>query len=328
MAEAELNWNLVTKVKAILDGELTKEGLDQDEIGIISKGIAEIGSLTTAIKVMKEEKDALEEHILGLKEDAHNMEMSHISMRKEVDQLASQAYAIAEARKALDRETEEIKWQLKELKTVKAGHALDMYTAWLMLTFLSDPGKISNADFDRLVELMGGIRLARSGQKPKQAVDAEGHCQYHIPLPYTPIEDYGIAMDEAKEQLAEYLVPLVKDKFMPRSEYEQAKLTQALTELYKQTASMLAGHPATPDQPADQPGPSEQKAILEETNTDEKPDEAVNADVAVPEQPAVPEVCLDGCSPDPVKARWEADKKFAARIGPRTCSTPYPWKTN
>jgi len=326
MAESELNWNLVTTMKAILNEELTKKGLDEEEIGKISKRIAEIGSLSASIKGLAEEKKTLEEHILGLKEDDKNLEISNTGLQKYVDQLASQAYAMMEGEKALDVQMKEIKWQLKGLKTVKASHALDIYTAWLTLAFLNDPGKIGNADFDWLVEIMNGIRMARLGKWPKQAVDAGGKviCQCQVPVPYTPIEDYGIAMDKAQVRLAEYLVPLVKDKFVPKFEYETSKLMQEITEMYQHLNSAMSGHPEKSYQPTDQPGPSEQKTTTEEMDPNAKPDEAVTADAAIPEQPAVPEGSLY-YSPEAIKARWEVDNKFGASMPART-DFSIPWK--
>jgi len=213
------------------------------------------------------------------------------------------------------------------LRTIKEHHAEDIFTGWLILAFLEDQEKVSNYDLDRLVEMLNGIRLARLGKKPNKVVDAVGNviCECNVPMPYTPVKDYGVAMEEAKKRLAECLLIPVKDKFIPRFEYETTKLTKEIREMYKQLANVLSGHPAAPCQPTDQPVPSEQKTTPEETNPDEQPDEAVNAEAAIPEQTAVPE-CNLYYSPEAVKARLEADKEFAAKVGPRTCNTPYPWE--
>jgi len=329
LAESELNWNMVTTVKAILHGELTKEGLGEEEIRIISKQIAEIGSLAFSIKAKKKENKALEEHIVVLKEDTHNMEMADIGLHKHNDQLASHVYSVMEGKKVLNAQMKEIKWQLKGLKTAKAGHALDIYSAWLMLAFLNDPSKIDNDDFDWLVEMLVGVRLARLGKGPKQAVDAEGKviCQCHVPVPYTPLKDYGVAMDKARERLAEYLVPLVKDKFVPKVEYEANKMMQEIIEMNKQLASAMSGYPGVANQLAGQPEPLEQetaKAVETEAGTDKQPDEAVNADAALPEQPAVLMGSLD-YSPEAIKAKMGMEKKFLSKIGPRI-DFSIPWE--
>ena len=328
MAQNHLSWNKVNTVIAILEGEFSKEGLSEEETGIISKCIADTASLVSYNKVLRKEKKDLEEYIPVLKEDAHNLEMANIGFHKHNDQLASHTYTMVEKGKTLDKQLKETKWQLSELKSIINHNAEDIYTGWVVLAFLHNPESISDYNFDRLAGTINGVRMARLGQKPKQAVDAEGNviCECHVPLPYTPFSDYGVAMDEAREKLAKYLVPLVSDKFVPRFEYEQAKLTQAIMGLYKQMASALSGHPGASDQPADQVGTLEQKMTPEETNFEEKEDEAVDTDATIMEQLAPKETCLDYYSPKAIKARWEADKKFSALVGPRTCNTPYPWK--
>ncbi len=234
-----------------------------------------------------------------------------------------------EEKKALEKELEEIKWQLKRLKNIRYHYAEDIYAGWVVLVFLHNPEAISDDDFDKLVEIMNGIRLTRLGKKPKQAVDAEGKiiCQCQVPMPYTPFKDYGVAMDEARQRLAKYLVPLLKDEFVPRFEYKQAERTQALMELYKQTLSAMSGYPGATNQPVDKPGPSEQKTTPAEMDTDEKADEAVKTEVDIPKEASIPEVGLDYWSPEAVKARWEADKEFSAKVGPRI-DFSIPWKAD
>ncbi len=328
MAQNHLSWNKVNTVIAILEGEFSKEGLSEEETGIISKCIADTASLVSYNKVLRKEKKDLEEYIPVLKEDAHNLEMSNIGLLKHNDQLASHVYAMMQEEKALDKQVKETKWQLSELKSIKYHNALDIYTGWLILAFLQNPEAMSEYDFDQLVEIMNGIRMARLGQQPKQVIDAKGKviCQCEVPMPYTPFTDYGVAREDARERLAGYLMLLVSDKFVPKFEYETTKMMQEINDMNKQLVNALSGHPGAPDQPADQVGTSEQKMTPEETNFEEKEDEAVDTDATIMEQLAPKETCIDYYSPKAIKARWEADKKFSALVGPRTCNTPYLWK--
>jgi hypothetical protein len=326
VAESELNWNLVKTVKAILHDKLGKEGLDEKDKLEISEQIAKIGSLTTAIKAKVKENDALEKHVQELKEDVHNMEMSSIGLHKHNDQLASHVYAVLEEKKTLDKQVDETKLQLDELKTVKYHFARDIYTGWLVLASLHNPEVVSDHDFDELVELMNGVRLARLGKKPKQVVNAEGKvvCQCQVPVPYIPPEDYGVAMDEARERLAECLMPLVDDKFVPKFEYKQAKLMNEMKEMYEQLSSALSGHLEA----SEQPGSPEQNTTLEEPKSHEQPDGAITIGTAIPGLAAYSEIGIDYWSPEAIKARWKADKEFNAKMGPRTCNIYYPWESD
>ena len=321
----QLSWNKVNLVIAILDGELVKKELGQEEIKKISKQIAEAGSLVAYANNVEKENIVLQEHNLQLKDDTYKNEMANTGSQKMFSQLAPQVLAKVEEKKVLNSQLQEIKLQLSELKIIKHEHAEDIYTSWLILTFLADQDKLSDYDFDRLVEMLNGIRLARLGEKPKQVMDAEGKviCQCHVPMPYTPIKDYSIAVDKAQSRLAEYLVPLVKEKFVPKFEYEIGKLMQEIKEMSQHLINALSGQPSK----SNQSGSVEQKKTPEEMDSVEESDEAANLDKSIPEQTAVPESNLY-YSQKAIKARLETDKKFIAQIGPSTCSTPYPWKGN
>jgi hypothetical protein len=206
------------------------------------------------------------------------------------------------------------------MKIIKHRHAEDSFTAWLILAFLGDQEVISDYGFERLVEIMNGIRLARLGKKPKQVLDAAGNviCDCHVPRPYTPVKEYGVAMKEARERLAKYLVPLVEDKFVPRFEYEQAKLTQAITEMYTQLDNVLSGHSGAPYQSADHHGPWEPEAAMtttEGTNMDEQSDDTVpTTHVHIPEHSGFLQGDPGYVSADTARAKMEIDKKFLASI--------------
>jgi myosin heavy subunit len=319
VVESELDWNMVTTVKAILDKELTKKELGEAEKEEISKKIAEVGSLTSYIKSTKKEKNGLEEHMVGLKEDAHNMEMSNNGLQKHNDQLASHVYAMMEKKKTVDTQIKKIDWQLKELKTIKAGHATDIYTAWLVMAFLNKPESVSNSDFDWLVEILNGIRMARTGKGPKKAVDAQGNviCQCQVPIPHEPLENYGVKMDKARTRLAEYLVPLVKNKFVPKFEYEANKILQEITDMNKQLTGAMFGEPGK----SDQHELSGQEMATEKKGPDVKSDDQASINKPLEKQP------ITGFefyyNPEPAKDKTEMEKEFAKKVGPRIKS-PVP----
>lgn len=315
MAENQISWGKVNTTMAVLKGELAKKKLGEDEIKYVSQLIAEAGSLVSSIKGLKEEKACLEEQVLGLKEEFHNLEMAKTGSEKLVSQLASQVFAMRDERKTMGRQLEENRMQLAELKAVKYRHAQDIYTAWLLLAFLEGQD-LADSDFDWLVEIMNGIRLVRLGKKPKQVFDAQGKllCQCHVPVPYTPLADYGLAIKKARERLAGYIAPLVSDKFVPVFEYEVARLKQEVAEISKELSNALSGHPTAYSQQAGQPKALEQKMAEEETNTAGQYDKAAPPQADIAEGSTLPQGVPGDLSPEKIKAKMEMEKKFLASL--------------
>ncbi len=323
MVQNQLNWDKVNTAIAIFEGEFSEKGLSEDEKVKISKSIAETASLTAYNKSMKKENEKLEENIPLLKKEKHNLELVDTALHKHNDLLAGHVYAMMEGKKALDKQLEETKLQLGELKIVKHQHAEDIYTGWLVLAFLQNPEAMSDYDFERFAETINGVWMARSGKKTKQVVDSEGKvlCQCPVPVLHIPLEDCGVAMDKARERLAKYLVPLVSDKFVPKFEYEQAKIMDELNKMYEQLYSAL-GHPEEPHQPIS----SEPEITSGEIGPEVKPIEAEVTGVAVTVPPTALKFVPDYRSPEAIKARMETDKVFAAKVGPRISNNIYPWE--
>jgi len=94
---------------------------------------------------------------------------------------------------------------------------------------------MSDYDFDQIVKLMLGIRQFRLGIGPKRVTDAKGKvvCECQAPTFSIPTSKYGASTEEAEQRLALCLVPLVKEKFVPKFEYESAQIAQRMVELHK-----------------------------------------------------------------------------------------------
>jgi len=119
-------------------------------------------------------------------------------------------------------------------------------------------------------------------------------------------------------------VPLVEDKFVLRSEYENTKLTQTMTEMYKQLSNALSGHPGAPYQSADPPGLSGQKTAeitAEKTGTDEKLQNTVPTHADIPEYSGFLQGSLGYLSAETAKKKMDMDKRFLASTSRGTDST-------
>jgi transposase len=322
MVQNQLNWDKVKTVMAILEGEFSKKRLSEDEKVKISKRIAETASLTAYNKNIKRENEELEKHVSLLKEENRNFEMANTGLKMHNDQMASQVFALTEGKKVLEKQFKETKLQVDELKIVKSQYAEDIYAGWLVLAFLHNSGMISDSDFDWFVDTINGVRVARLGKMPKKAVDKEGNliCQCQVPVPHIPLDDCQATMNGARERLAEYLVPLVGDKFIPKFEYEQAKLMSGIKKMYENLSSAL-GHPKELHQPIS----PEPEATSGEIEPEVKPIQAEVTGETVTAPPTALKFVPDYRSSEAIKARAEADKLFGTKVGPRISSTIYPW---
>ena len=151
-------------------------------------------------------------------------------------------------RNELDAQLEPRRAELTQLKELISGYALDLYVCRLVLGFLSATDLLNNYDFDQIAKLLLALRQVRLGVEPMRMVDAEGNvvCQCPVPRQYIPFNQYGVTIDKAKEKLALYLVPLVKDKFVPKFEYEAAQVAQTTLEIHKELLDLqlkMAGLP-------------------------------------------------------------------------------------
>ena len=106
----------------------------------------------------------------------------------------------------------------------------NLYVSHLIIDFLFAPKSVSDYDLDRLVSLMVGLRQKRLSIGPKQVKDHNGNvvCECQVPRIYGNISMDESDIDEVREKLAHLLAPLVKDKFISKSDYETIKITHAI----------------------------------------------------------------------------------------------------
>lgn len=330
LIQHKFSWAKVDAVIAILHGELGNAGLSEDEIGKISKQIANVGSLTVYIGELEDSQKALEDNIQQLGEENHTLELTNIGSSNMFHKLVIEVLAKLKERKKVDSQLETKKSELAKLQDIVAAYARDIYTARLVLAFLISKDLISDYDFDEIVKLMLGIRQFRLGIGPKIATDDKGKvvCACQVPAFSIPTGQYETSMEEAKQRLALCLVSLVQSKFVPKFEYEAAKLIQEITEMNEQLTDALSGHPGVPDKSADQPGPSEQKTAKTaagEANTVEQSDEGTPGQTDIPEHLGFLQFSPACESAETIKAEMDANKKFLASLGKRI-NKPSPGK--
>lgn len=233
LAQNKLDWQKVNTAVALLNTGLSDVGLTQEAIGKLSKQIAAAGSLLTTTKKLEQQRDTLHLEVDQLVEEQNNYTHG-VNQLKAMNQSLFDSLAEKGSKGLkLDAEIQSRSALLMELnKTVSLMHTEmslmfdDLYIAHLIITFLFNANTLNDHDLDRLVGLMVGLRQKRLGVGPKQVKDASGKivCECQVPAIHSSLDAYNVDIDQIREELAFYLMPLVKDKFVSKWDYEMAKL--------------------------------------------------------------------------------------------------------
>jgi len=226
LAENKLSWENVNTVIAVLDKELSKTGLTQNQVREISKKITAIGYLSSAITEQEAQHKKLNLEITNL---SGKREQSSNALREINTEYTKIQDNLNVKRDELEKVTKNLNWANAELaeiteKVPQITHGMAL--AVILLRFLTDPQQLSAYDLDRFVKLMMSIRLARLGRGPNQVKDAKGKviCECEVPVIYFDLDQdkHKVDIDSARQFLADLVFPLVKDKFVPISLYDSA----------------------------------------------------------------------------------------------------------
>ena len=235
MAQNELSWDKVNKVLAVIHSELKKVGLSQDEEGAISKEIAKVGSLTVLRENLEKQKKELESDCAQLSQQQKELTGYVNGLTGIYRKLSGEILGQTNQRSELNTRLKTKKAELSQFEKVASTCAADLYACQLILGFLTAPDLLNNYNFDQLTRLILALREIRLGGAPMRVTDAEGNivCQCPVPTQYIPLNQYGVNVDQAREKLALYLVPLVQDKFVSKLEYDAAQVSLAISETNK-----------------------------------------------------------------------------------------------
>ena len=230
LAQHKLSWKKVNTVVALLDVELGKIGMAKAGIEHLSERIYDAGSLVSVIKQLKKEKERLNSEVDKLAQEKQTISTS-INALKNVDE--SLRTSIPANEQKLDRLNTELnskRFELGELQQTASKFTQNLYVSHLIIDFLFAPKSISDYDLDRLVNLMVGLRQKRLGIGPKQVKDHDGNvvCECQVPRIYGNISMDESDIDEVREKFAHLLAPLVKDKFISKSDYQIEKIGHAI----------------------------------------------------------------------------------------------------
>jgi hypothetical protein len=179
LAQNKLSWDTVKLAVAILKSGLVDTGLDDEQKSVIAKEVSKLGSLTVCIKDLEHKQKIMTEKV-GKLEQQENYLSDLIKEQKSIkNELSSHLLKETKHRSELDAEIKVKSEGLAVLREVVSEYGRDLYAAWLVLAFLSNPKLLSNYDFDKFVQFIVGIRQYRLGVGPRVVTGANGNvvCQ-------------------------------------------------------------------------------------------------------------------------------------------------------
>lgn len=213
MSQNRLSWNTVNTVHAILKDKLNKAGVGEKGIAQISKEITTAGSLTVhlskkqaKVKRLHQEEKARTSRIDGLKEEERKRELS--VKGKEI------------ARDFADDELKEKQKKLTEIDQVISDYIEDITASRLIIEFLASPYNLTTKDFDQLLHRMRSVRNQNAGIEYQESkIRDKFSSEMIMPRLSKRFEKYQANLEDAREQLAYYLVPILKDRVVFVSGY-------------------------------------------------------------------------------------------------------------
>jgi len=232
LAQHKLSWRKVNLVIALMQDKLHETKLTREEIDKLGNDILDAGSLFLTIKHLKDEKGKLQAEVNKLLEDKELYDNSVKNLERLNQSTCNRLYQKVEEERALNEEIQSKKAELDELKVKTAQIKHDIQVSGMILNFLRSPQTLKDFEFDRLVNLMIALRRLRSGKDGITVKDDHGKilCQCEIPYLFTVFSGDEITIDFARGMLANYLLPLVKDQYVQKYDYQNVLLEKKTAE--------------------------------------------------------------------------------------------------
>jgi len=230
LAQHKLSWKKINTAVALLDTELGRAGMAKVDIKQLAERIFDAGSLVRLIRQLEKERDDLQSVVNHLAQKKNTIAAS-ISELEDID--GGLRTSIPADRQKLDKLNAELnskRLELEDLQRTASEFTQNLYVSHLIVDFLFVPKAISDYDLDRLVSLMLGLRQQRLGIGPKQVRDRDGNvvCECQVPRMHGTIRMDQSDIDAVRETFAYVLAPLVKDKFISKSDYQTIKIKHAI----------------------------------------------------------------------------------------------------
>ena len=237
----KLNWKKVQLAVALFDNEVGKGGLSEREREILADRLRSVLSLKNVIEQKQQEKSQLESSITVIRQEKRKEIEEVEQLKQERENLKQSLTADNKKRDDLIEEVQFLEAKSRQLDKDITDKGGNLYASHLFLDFMFAPKAINDTDLDHLVNMMIMLRQQRLGIIPKQVIDGDGTvvCQCQVPrISYYPRYE-GVTLDNIRTELAEHLVPLLKDKFVSKFQFDMAVMNHEIDKLTAVTEAVL-----------------------------------------------------------------------------------------
>jgi hypothetical protein len=225
MSQNRLSWNTVNTVHAILKDKLNKAGVGEKGIAQISKEITTAGSLTVHIS----EKQANIER-LGHEEKARTSRVNGLKEEERKRELSVKGKEIA--RDFADDELKEKQKKLTEIDQVISDCIEDITASRLIIEFLVSPYNLTTKDFDQLLHRMRSLRNQNANiEYRKSKIHDKFTSEMIMPILHKRFDKYLTNLEDAREQLAYYLLQILQDKIVLVRGYGISRMGRSISGL-------------------------------------------------------------------------------------------------
>ena len=222
LKQNRLSWDKVNTVYSLIKDKLRSEGMQPEHVDEMLKEIASVGSLAVLAGQMQSKVNKLSKQEKSLATDIKRLQKIDNDLQVSIWEKRCRSLGVADELQAKNKE-------LAQIKAAISNYRHDILVAQVIIKLLASPDALLPRDFDKLVELIVSIRGKRHA------------FSYHFNrfgsrIAYEPFssilssfgQKYMADLEETRQRLAQYLVPILKDKFTPTFAYNMTKAVKSI----------------------------------------------------------------------------------------------------
>ena len=225
LAQHNLSWKRIKLVEAIIDAGLHDGRLTRKQQEKIRSEITGVASITNEINQLEQKKNNLELETSRLIEMTRAYTESVDKLNQTEDDVSRSIFRLSSMKEKLVSEVAAVIARLNDMNKELDERIENFYITHLIIDFLFDPQRVTNEDFDVLVNSMTIIRDNRLSMQPRQSAISRLAMKYkgRLPSVYRNFDKHKVNLDLARKALAYLLIPLVKDEMVARYDYDMLK---------------------------------------------------------------------------------------------------------
>jgi len=210
LTDHRLSWQKIKLAESLFDSSLQSIDLSKPQRNALRKKVITAGSLSKEITRLKQYKNKVRSansELIQWNERYAAMVESNIKTAHDWDLSIMKK---ADESHLLEERLNAQKEELTKLQDGVSGLVDLLYIAHLIIHFLWDKSRLEDYELGKFFDLMVDLKNNRFNNKIKPVIDID-------------YDAYNINIDKAREMLASLILPLVKDKFVLKLDYDMAK---------------------------------------------------------------------------------------------------------